>query len=125
MNLCKTVEEKKNPHNIKLTADLKNLNILHCQSLPHRKSHYSHESFSLNYFENPALNLTVMYNLFIEYYWAITGKEGEIPFGQSTYENFFNHYSIFTFQMPRTDVCNTCYESEKCLVVDQCVIDHK
>ena len=114
----------KGDHNTKLTEDIKDLIILHCKSLPHRRSHYAHEKSSLQYFLNSTLNLYTMYNLFLEYYWSVTGLDNT-PFSRSTYENFFNYHSNFSFQMPRTDVCNICYENENSGINNANIAAHK
>ena len=102
-------------HNLKLTDDVKELIISHCDSIPHRQSHYSHEYTSLKYFENLTLNLPIIYELFTEYYKAVTGIL-EPPIKDSTYAKFFNHFSGFTFTMPRTDVCNACKKKKEVLM---------
>lgn len=53
---------------VQLTEDLKRMIIEHCESIPHRSSHYKRKSSNLKYFENPSLNLTQLYKLFGEYY---------------------------------------------------------
>lgn len=83
----------------------------HCKSLPHKQGHYVRKDTSLNYFTNPQLTLQALYNLFVEYYVAVTGNELEgVAF--STYSKYFNLNVNFTFRQPRTDVCNLCYENE-------------
>jgi len=39
---------------------------LYCNSLPHRNSHYT--SSARKYFENPLLNMSILYSAFLEYY---------------------------------------------------------
>ena len=114
----------KGDHNTKLTEDIKDLIILHCKSLPHRRSHYAHEKSSLQYFLNSTLNLYTMYNLFLEYYWSVTGLDNT-PFSRSTYEKIFNYHSNFSFQMPRTDVCIICYESVNSRIIYANIAAHK
>ena len=99
-------------HFTKLTNDIKNLIQLHCESLPHSESHYSRENTKLNYFHDSSLTLTRLYDLFIEYYTAVT-ENSEIPIGESAYSKHFNHNVNFSFSLPRSDVCNLCYEYEK------------
>lgn len=111
-------------HNLKLTDDLQNLIRLHCTSLPHRGSHYSHESTSLNYFKNPELNLKILYDLFLDYHASVTG-DLNAPIAFSTYEKFFNYNCNFSFNLPRTDVCNICFESEKMEPMTEEVSKHK
>ena len=110
----KTVNDERgqnNNHNFKLTDNVKQLILLHCQLIPHRQSHYSYECSSLKYFESSTINIKNLFKSFIDYYTAVTGEE-IFPISESTYIKFFSHHSGFSFNMPRTDVSNICYESE-------------
>lgn len=46
--------------------------------------------------------------MFLEYYKNVTGIS-LVPIGESTYYEYFNHFVDFTFDSPKTDVCNDCY----------------
>lgn len=63
----------------KLTDDMKELILIHCQSMPHRESHYKRETTALNYFSNPELNLQIMFDLFCDFYKSVTQEVEEIP----------------------------------------------
>lgn len=97
---------------LKLTEDVKKLIYAHCESLAHSESHYTRESSKLKYFKESELNLKTLYDKFKQYYTSETGNVA-VPIKFSTYSKYFNYFVDFTFQMPRTDVCNECYEYEK------------
>ena len=88
---------KHDKHRVRLTDDVKTLIHQHCNSIPHSKSHYTWEDSELNYFDNPDLNLITLYNLFLDYYAAVTGKIAS-PIDKNTYCNYFNHNVNYTFQ---------------------------
>lgn len=96
---------------IRLTDEVKELIIAHCSSIPQSESHYTREKSSLQYFENPDLTLKKMYELFLEFYAAKTGRF-EIPLTRTTYEKYFNYHLNFSFSKPRTDVCDLCFENK-------------
>ena len=98
-------------HVIRLTDEVKNLIEEHCLSIPHSESHYRREKSSLQYFDNPDLNLTTLYQLFLEFYAMKTGKT-EIPLTRTTYEKYFQYNQNFAFSKPRTDVCDFCFENK-------------
>lgn len=108
---------------VKLSETLKTMIQEHCESIPHRTSHYKRQSTNLNYFENASLNLKTMYSLFQEYYFEKTGER--LPISETVYCKYFNYNVNFSFRLPRTDVCNTCYESETSGVENDEVIKHK
>lgn len=99
-------------HFAKLTDNLKKLILEHCESLSHSKSHYTREDSNLNYFKDSDLTLTSLYTKFVIYYALKTGDK-KCPLSESTYSKYFNHFVNFTFDVPRTDCCNQCYENEK------------
>lgn len=115
---------KHDKHLVKLSNDVQELIKIHCESIPHQRSQYTRESTTLNYFCNPELNLTTLYYLFLEYYTSVTGNL-EIPLRESTYSKFFNHNVNFAFKLPRTDVCNQCYESSVTQQQSTEIIIHK
>lgn len=92
---------------LKLTDEVKKLINLHCQSMPHQKSHYCRESTSLNYILDPEISMTKMHSEFLKYYTQKTGKT--LILDESTYRKYFNYHVNFSFKLPRTDVCNECY----------------
>ena len=71
-------------------------------------SHYRAEHSSLNYFKDSSLNLSRLYQLFIRFY-ELKYENKKCPITESTYCKYFNHFVNFTFEMPRTDVCNDCF----------------
>ena len=79
-----------------------------CKTLPHQKSHYSAGSNDRYYFTNPMLNMTKLYELFLDYFEAVTGRCLNLAF--KTFETYFNRHIPFGFRLPRSDVCNKCYE---------------
>jgi len=54
------------------------------------------------------LNMTKLYELFLGYFEAITGRHLNLAF--KTCELYFNVHIPFGFRLPRSDVCNKCYE---------------
>ena len=102
---------KHDKHVVRLTDDVKTLIRQHCDSITHPESHYTREDSELNYFDNPALNLITLYNLFLDYYSAVTGETAS-PIDKNTYCDYFNYNVNYTFQQPRTDVCNFCEENK-------------
>lgn len=99
-------------HRVKLTENVKKMIHEHCYSIPHSQSHYEHEKSNLLYFENPDLNMTKMYKLFVQYYTDQTG-DTNAPIEESYYCKYFNHNVGFSFSTPRTDVCDYCLMAEK------------
>ena len=66
---------------------------------------------NLNYFENPELSMSRLYKSFLAFYMSKT-KIATRPLGYSAFWHYFNHNINFTFRLPRTDICNICYENE-------------
>ena len=98
---------------VKLTDQVKQLIQEYCLTMAHQKSHYLRESTKLNYFTNTELNLAKLYSEFCDYYISVTQDLDEknlIP--ETTYAKYFNRNVNSTFRLPRTDICNTCYESD-------------
>jgi len=81
-----------------------------CETLPHQNSHYSAGNSDHYYFTNQLLNMTKLYELFIAYFVAITGRPLNLAF--KTFELYLNRHIPFGFKLPRSDVCNKCYEYE-------------
>lgn len=109
---------------IKLTDDIKALIHQHCELIPHSQSHYSAEKSKLHYFDDPELNLNILYELFLDYYTSVTGDYSS-PISISSYSKYFNHNVNFSFRMPRTDVCNFCFEEETKTEKSSEFIQHK
>lgn len=84
---------------------------MHCQSLPHSESHYSREDAKLMYFNDSSITLTSLYKMFLDYHAAVTHTT-MIPIGESAYSKYFTRHVNFTFSLPRSDVCNLCFEYE-------------
>ncbi|GBO10403.1 hypothetical protein AVEN_38588-1 [Araneus ventricosus] len=51
-----------------------------------------------------------MYELFLNFYAAITG-DVIISIAQNICEKYFNQYANFSFSLPRSNVCDVCFES--------------
>ncbi|XP_033223569.1 uncharacterized protein LOC117177169 [Belonocnema kinseyi] len=47
------------------------------------------------------------------------------PTSEAVYCNYFNYNSSFTFKLPRTDICNTCFKSEAEGSVNDKIVEHK
>ena len=108
---------------LKLIEEVKQLIHNRCASLPHTETHYSSKQTKLHHFENPELTLTRLYESFVDFYKTETGNY-TIPIEQNTYSEYFNHYVNFTFKVPRTDVCNLCYENEDFPEKNQEFLEH-
>lgn len=78
----------------------------HWATFPNRKSHYSHQKSERKFFDNPELNVTILYNLFKEYYAEKTGKALTMKY--STYHQFFRKNSEYLFRSPKSDICDFC-----------------
>ena len=91
---------------------------VYCESIPHAPSHYSHSKTDRQYFLNPDLNMKKVFDGFIDYYGAVTGNDIVIAF--NTFERHFVTSMPYGFKLPRTDVCNMCFEHEsKCSATDE------
>ena len=113
-------------HFRKLTDDLKSDIHEHCECLLHTPFHYRREYSSLNYFKVSSLNLSKLYQLFIHFY-ELKYENKKCPITESTYCKYFNHFVNFTFDMPRTDVCNDCftYEQTNAKMTDEAVYHYR
>ena len=81
-----------------------------CKTLPHQKSHYGSGNNERFYFTNPQLTMHKVYDLFVDYFEAVTGRELNVAF--NTFQMYFNRHIPFGFKLPRSDVCNKCFEYE-------------
>ena len=104
---------------IRLTDEVKELINAYCLSIPRSESHYRREQSSLQYFENTKLTMKKLYELFLEFYPAKTGR-AEILLTQTTYDKYFNFNPNFSFSKPRTDVCDFCFENKQNSEVKVC-----
>ncbi|KAI5741437.1 hypothetical protein M8J76_013625 [Diaphorina citri] len=95
------------PH--KAASDVCHLAKEHLLSIPHKQSHYAIKKSSKKYFENPNLSVKKLFNLFSEYYREKSGKSLNV--GYRWYCKFYKT-SGFSIRQPRSDVCDTCTESE-------------
>jgi hypothetical protein len=77
------------------------------ECIPHKESHHSTRT-SRKYFENPDLNLSKLYESFLDHYNAVSGEELKLAF--STFERYYNRHFEFSFRLPRTDICNVCFK---------------
>ena len=95
----------------KVDADAWTLLHVYCaECIPHAPSHYSHTKTDRQYFLNPDLSMKKLYKGFVDYYGAVTGKDLRLAF--NTFERHFVTREPYGFRLPRTDVCNLCYEHE-------------
>ena len=97
---------------LKLTEEIKLLIHEHCNSLPRNQSHYSLEHTSLKYFQDSSLCLNNLYAKFCRFSEERKGINVSL-IGFSTYSKYFNYFVNFTFDPPRADVCNDCFEYQK------------
>lgn len=111
-------------HEVKSTDKIQTSIRHHCLSLSHSEFQYSSEKCKLLTFDNPELPLTTLYKLFIEYY-ADKNENKTPPLLKSADYEFFNYNSNFTFNKPRTDVCNFCYENEDNVEIADELKQHK
>lgn len=94
------------PHRLK--ANVTELFMEHLNTIPSRSSHYSPSQ--RKYFDNPDLTKLKLYNLFKEYYLERTGEQLKLHY--KTYVKIFRVRSNYSFNKPRTDVCNDCSKFE-------------
>lgn len=83
----------------------------HLKMFPSRESHYSREKSSRLYFTNPDLNIVKLYRAFQDYYHAVSGESLCIKY--TSYYKYFTEHCPYGFILPRTDICNLCFENSK------------
>lgn len=108
---CDTFKDMRGRHSNrpnKVVSSFWDLAKKHLESLPHKTSHYSRQKSSKLYFENPNLNVKILFQLFQSFYKESTGLSLKI--GYRCYFNFFLISGV-SFKLPRTDVCDQCTES--------------
>lgn len=88
----------------------------HWASFPSKSSHYSYNKTNKKYYDNPDLNISILYDLFKEYYKQKTQKELSMKY--STYQKFFKKHSDYSFRSPKTDICDFCAKCRAKLAVN-------
>lgn len=88
----------------------------HWDSFPSKGSHYSHKKTNRKYFDNPDLNVKILYDLFKENYKTKTGKDLSLSY--SAYFKFFQKNSPFSFRSPKTDICDFCAKCSAKLAIN-------
>lgn len=78
----------------------------HWASFPSKKSHYCAKKTEKKYFDNPDLNVKVLYELFKEDFKNKTGKDATLKY--DTYYRYFRENSKYSFRSPKTDICDFC-----------------
>lgn len=114
-----TFEERRGKHENrphKVNDDVWELMKSHVHSFPYKKSHYCQHKSSLNYFNNPNLNVKKLYKSFEIYYKQKTGKT--LTIGYNWYFKTFKEKCNFSFRQPKTDVCDFCVKYTKKLEAD-------
>jgi hypothetical protein len=95
------------PH--KISADIWEMVTTHWGLYPHKETHYGRKS-NRKYFENPCLNVKILYEGFKEYYFDEIGFHLKMKY--CTYHRYFRENSVYSFRQPRTDVCDFCAQSK-------------
>lgn len=90
----------------------------HLSMFPATESHYTRNTTSRKYFQNPTLTLLKLFRLFKVYY---HDKEKELlPIKYGTYVQYFKKkiHPKYAFRKPRVDRCDFCVEYELKLKAD-------
>lgn len=82
----------------------------HLNTIPSHKSHYSGNKSSLSYFDNPNMNVKVLFNMFSEYFFEKTCTKLQMSY--ITYFKYFKKDCDYAFKNPKTDVCDFCASCE-------------
>ena len=77
------------------------------KKVPKVESHYCIEKSEKEYFDDPSLNITLLYENFIQ----ILEEENLKKISYKSFNYNFNTNFNIGFSNPRTDVCNLCYKS--------------
>lgn len=96
------------PHRI--SVDVWNMIEKHWDSFPSKKSHYSAKKTEKKYFDNPDLNVKILYELFKEDFKLKTKRDLTLKY--DTYYRYFRENSKYSFQSPKTDICDFCAKCE-------------
>lgn len=83
----------------------------HLESIPASESHYAYQKTKKKYFLNPNLSVKKLYRLFKAFYKKKTGRR--VSFTYETYRMRFRRYTQFALRLPRSDVCDFCFEVKK------------
>lgn len=114
-----TFEEKRGKHinrPNKLDESIWKMLQEHLQTLPHKKSHYCVGKTNKLYFDDPGLNIRILYNMFADYFKQKTSTSLKMKY--STYFKYFSQKTNFAFRRPQTDVCDFCTKCEIKLAAD-------
>lgn len=107
------ITNKRGKHNIrpnKIDANVWMMVEQHWAMLPHKTTHYCLNSTSRNYFNNPELNVRILFYLFCDHFKKETGNVVKMKY--ATYHRYFRENSIFSFRKPRSDICDFCAKCE-------------
>lgn len=102
------------PH--KLEENVLELMKDHLESIPSEPSHYSSHKTNLHYFDNPDLNVKVIFEKFKEFYKEKTNKNLKMTY--VTYFKLFKEKFRYGFRRPKTDICDFCIEMKEKLSRD-------
>jgi hypothetical protein len=80
----------------------------HVKQIPHQESHYANKKSQKKYFENPALTVRTLFDLFKDYYKQKTNED--LKMNHKTYHMFFKHRMNYGFKLSRSDICDYCSE---------------
>jgi len=75
----------------------------HIESIPALDSHYRRENTNKQYFEDCTLNITKIYQLYLD--WIPPGTS---PVKDWKYRQIFNHEYNYGFSPPKNDICDVC-----------------
>lgn len=75
--------------------------------IPKVESHYCIEKSEKEYFDDPSLNVTLLFEGFIQ----VLKEENLKTISYRSFSDYFNINFNIGFRYPRTDVCNLCYKS--------------
>ncbi|KAJ4451884.1 hypothetical protein ANN_03362 [Periplaneta americana] len=75
------------------------------------KSHYCQHKSNFEYFDNPDLNIKILFELFCDYYKEKTGDKLSMKY--KTYFKYFKKNCNVHFRKSKTDVCDFCTSCER------------
>jgi len=84
--------------------------------LPHKTTHYCPNSSFRNYFDNPELNVRILFDLFCNHFKKETSNNFKMKY--ATYHRHFRENTNFSFRKPRSDICDFCAKCEILLKED-------
>lgn len=97
------------PH--KLKTDVLEVMTQHLESIPSDLSHYSAHKTTFKYFENPDLNVKILYEKFKDFYNEKTNTALRMSYVK--YFKLFKEKFRYSFQRPKTDVCDFCADMKE------------